>query len=75
MFVHGEWIDVPHERIQYRALEGDTGVAGAGHWCGDRIASYDYGNPVVYTTRCAILPPNATGPVMRDGWIASQRLP
>jgi hypothetical protein len=33
MFVDKRWIDVPSDRIQYRALPGDTGETGGGHWC------------------------------------------
>ena len=34
MYVDQQWIDVPEERIQYRALPGDRGETGGGHWCG-----------------------------------------
>jgi len=58
MFVDGQWIDIPYHTIQYRALAGDTGQTGGGHWCGfaDRPSGGDQDR--VYTTRCAILPPN-----------------
>jgi hypothetical protein len=57
MFVNGEWIDIPYHTIQYRALAGDAGQTGGGHWCGfaDRPSGDE---SLVYTTRCAILPPN-----------------
>jgi hypothetical protein len=64
MLVFGVWIDVPYDKIQYRALLGDSGETSGGHWCGDSLEqSFD---PVVnglgnmYSTRCAILPPNST---------------
>jgi hypothetical protein len=49
MLVDGEWLAVPDEAIQYRALEGDTGETRGGHWCG----LMTFGNH----TYCAILPP------------------
>jgi hypothetical protein len=59
MQVDGHWFEVPSETIQYRALPGDDGKTGGGHWCG-----FVYGmNPDPqyrhYVTRCAILPPQA----------------
>ena len=48
MLVDGEWLAVPDDAIQYRALEGDTGETRGGHWCG----LMTFGNP----TYCAILP-------------------
>ena len=58
MLVHGNWIAVPDHLIQYRALPGDTGETGGGHWCGE--IRYTPGDGVDYSTHCAILPPNAT---------------
>jgi hypothetical protein len=55
MYVYGHWIEVPNETIQYRALLGDDGKTGGGHWCGK---VYDR-NGVVLMTRCAVLPPNS----------------
>jgi len=49
---------VPDHVIQYRALPGDTGESGGGHWCGE--IRYTPGDGVDYSTHCAILPPNAT---------------
>ena len=49
MLVDGEWLAVPDDAIQYRALEGDTGETRGGHWCG----LMTFGNH----TYCAILPP------------------
>ena len=49
MLVDGEWLPVPEETIQYRALEGDTGETRGGHWCGLMA----FGS----LTYCAILPP------------------
>ena len=34
MLVNGDWIAVPNDTIQYRAIPGDTGETGGGHWCG-----------------------------------------
>src|SRR3712207_6219393 len=56
MFVYGEWIDVPSDKIQYRALLGDSGETAGGHWCG---RPRDWQSPRVLLTYCAILPPNA----------------
>ena len=56
MLVNGRWIAVPADKILYRALAGDTGKTGGGHWCG---ADYDADLGVYYTTRCAILPPQS----------------
>src|SRR5918993_1495632 len=57
MLVNGTWITVPDYRVQYRALPGDTGETGGGHWCGDTRFMAGYG--MDYSTYCAILPPNA----------------
>jgi hypothetical protein len=51
MFVNGRWFAVPAARLEYRALEGDTGETAGGHWCGE---PYDGGQ----ITYCAFLPPN-----------------
>ena len=57
--VDQRWIDVPDERIQYRALLGDTGETGGGHWCGSTYKP-DFGNPTtVDMTKCAVLPPQS----------------
>ncbi len=59
MFVDQRWINVPDERIQYRALVGDTGETGGGHWCGSTYKP-DFGNPnTLYMTKCAVLPPQS----------------
>jgi hypothetical protein len=58
MSIDGDWIDVPDETIQYRALPGDNGETGGGHWCG---RTHDgHRDRVFYVTLCAVLPPNAT---------------
>jgi hypothetical protein len=54
MLVDQRWIDIPSETIQYRALVGDSGETGGGHWCG---APYRYFDG--FYTRCAVLPPNS----------------
>lgn len=59
MFVDGRWIDIPSDRIQYRALLGDTGESGGGHWCGSGPARGGHDHYVTYETICAILPPQA----------------
>ena len=59
MFVDKRWIDVPSDRIQYRALPGDTGETGGGHWCGSTYEP-DFSNlGTLYMTKCAILPPQS----------------
>jgi len=60
MFVFGTWVAVPADKIQYRALLGDAGETGGGHWCG---AGYEAGVGVYYTTRCAVLPPQSAAAV------------
>ena len=56
MLVDGDWIEVPGHTIQYRALLGDTGESGGGHWCGrayqkvdDSIFQQAFKNTVFYT--------------------------
>ena len=56
MLVDGLWIEVPSEQVQYRALPGDTGETGGGHWCG---VAYDQSLGALHMTRCAILPPQS----------------
>jgi hypothetical protein len=56
MFVYGQWLVIPHDKIQYRSIEGDTGETAGGHWCGNGHQGRGY---VSYVTRCAILPPQA----------------
>lgn len=57
MFVGGQWVEVPNHTIQYRALLGDSGETGGGHWCGRAYQKVD--NSVFHVTQCAVLPPNA----------------
>jgi hypothetical protein len=60
MFVDRHWIDVPDYTIQYRALLDDRGETGGGHWCGFAMTpSSEVDREPVYTTRCAILPPQS----------------
>jgi hypothetical protein len=56
MFVSGQWIAVPADKIQYRILVGDPGQTAGGHWCG---TGNEVGRGVYYTTRCAVLPPQS----------------
>jgi hypothetical protein len=63
MFVDGRWLDVPIEKVQYRALPGDTGETGGGHWCG---SAYEPDRGSLYITHCAILPPNSASAPYRD---------
>jgi hypothetical protein len=55
MLIDGEWIEVPGYTIQYRALLGDSGETGGGHWCGRSYQKVD--NSVFHVTQCAVLPP------------------
>ena len=57
MFVAGRWIDVHAPDIQFHAFPDD--VMGVGHWCGAIYDNYEPDLDPVYTTRCAILPPNS----------------
>jgi hypothetical protein len=52
MLIGGQWIVVPNDTIQYRALDGDTGETAGGHWCG-------LSGGHVTVTYCAILPPSS----------------
>lgn len=56
MFVDGEWIAVPGYTIQYRALLGDNGETGGGHWCGRAYLKVD--GSLFHVTQCAVLPPS-----------------
>jgi hypothetical protein len=59
MFIDTRWIDVPSDRIQYRALPGDTGETRGGHWCGS-TCNPDFSDVgALYMTKCAILPPQS----------------
>ncbi len=75
MFVDGEWIAVPDDTIQYRALLGDTGETGGGHWCGFAVTlpSEEDLEPVD-RTHCAILPPRL-GPISVRGSVFHGCLP
>jgi hypothetical protein len=59
MFVDQRWIDVPNERIQYRALPGDTGETRGGHWCGSTHEPDFSKFGALYMTKCAVLPPQS----------------
>jgi hypothetical protein len=56
MLVDGERVEVPGYTIQYRALSGDAGRTGGGHWCGRSYQKVD--NSVFHVTQCAVLPPS-----------------
>ena len=54
-----EWIVVPDETIQYRALEGDTGETAGGHWCSStRLRTI--------MTFCAVLPPSSASSIKAE---------
>jgi hypothetical protein len=59
MFVDERWIGVPSEKVQYRALPGNRGKTGGGHWCGVAYEPISSPIEVLRTTNCAILPPQA----------------
>jgi hypothetical protein len=59
MFVDKRWIEVPSDKIQYVAVPGDTGETGGGHWCGFADEPNGMDSRTLYTTRCAILPPQS----------------
>jgi hypothetical protein len=56
MFVYGQWLVIPSDKIQYRTIPNDPGETAGGHWCGQGYRGRSY---VFYTTRCAILPPQS----------------
>ncbi|WP_262269394.1 hypothetical protein [Microvirga yunnanensis] len=64
MLVDGEWVEVPGYTIQYRALLGDTGQTGGGHWCGRAYQKVD--NSVFHVTQCAVLPPSTAALSRRE---------
>src|SRR5262245_46164924 len=61
MLLDDEWVRVPNEVIQYRALHGDTGETRGGHWCGvanfQGYLDYQASKSSRFYTRCVILPP------------------
>jgi hypothetical protein len=60
MYIQGLWMDIPSDTIQYRAIPGDDGRTGGGHWCGSELIEFSDGAGLkVYFTRCAILPPQS----------------
>lgn len=59
MFIEDQWHDIPSERIQHLALEGDHGATGGGHWCGT-TRHFDLWEGKLVFTRCAIIPPSVT---------------
>jgi hypothetical protein len=59
MFVDQQSINVPNERIQYRALLGDTGETAGGHWCGSLYQPDVSSRSILHMTKCAILSPQA----------------
>jgi hypothetical protein len=74
MYVDQQRINVPNERIQYRALPGDRGETGEGHWCGSAYEP-DFGNPEgVYVTRCEILPPQFASADLKGLGVSSAAL-
>ena len=52
MLIDERWIPIPRGKIQYKALDGDPGHTGGGHWCGAPDGERSF------FTYCAILPPN-----------------
>ena len=54
MFLGSAWVTIPAGAIIYRAIEGDTGETGGGHWCG-AYAPFER----AFLTRCAVLPPSS----------------
>ncbi|WP_262297349.1 hypothetical protein [Microvirga sesbaniae] len=71
MLVDGEWVEVPGYTIQYRALLGDTGQTGGGHWCGRAYQKVD--NSVFHVTQCAVLPPSTAALSRRESGAMSLR--
>jgi hypothetical protein len=65
MFVYGHWLVIPHDKIQYRSIQGDTGETAGGHWCGQGQQGSNY---IFYATHCAILPPQAANAGLE--WLA-----
>jgi hypothetical protein len=56
MFVYGQWLVIPRDKIQYQTIPDDKGETAGGHWCGQGHQGRNY---VFCTTRCAILPPQS----------------
>ncbi len=59
MLIGERWIEVPEETIMYRALPGDSGRTGGGHWCGSELAELYGPGHIAFITKCAILPPQS----------------
>jgi len=58
MFVNGDWVKVPADKIQYRTIPGDTGESAGGHWCGYTELRNPEHEAEIHRTFCAVLPPN-----------------
>ena len=58
MFVNGDWIKVPADKIQYRTLAGDNGESAGGHWCGYTELRNVEDETGIHRAFCAVLPPN-----------------
>ena len=72
MFIYGEWFDVPDDKIQYRALTGDTGETAGGHWCG---RPRDWQSPRMVLTYCAVLLPQASAAARSPFALRESRIP
>jgi len=52
MLIDQQWLAIPSDVVEYRALDGDTGETNGAHWCGGEMG--DFGMTYTY---CAFLPP------------------
>jgi hypothetical protein len=52
MLIDQQWLAIPSDALEYRALDGDTGETNGGHWCGAEVAEFG-----MLFTYCAFLPP------------------
>jgi hypothetical protein len=62
MLIDERWIPIPRGKIQYKALDGDPGHTGGGHWCGAPDGERSF------FTYCAILPPTLARPLQDDAY-------
>lgn len=74
MLIEGVWVTIPDSQVEQRAIEGDTGETGGGHWCGRRLNGENR-----FMTYCAFVPPSATrivphGPVGGSSRLVQDRL-
>ena len=46
MLIDQQWLAIPSDALEYRALDGDTGETNGGHWCGAEVAELGMLSPI-----------------------------